>query len=123
MNKTHYPISIEKFSLCIPFDEKNLIVPFALKSTNTFNFRIIVNLDKEQLEQKLNNIFNTISVLDFYNFLHNSKNLIEFEKTLTLKFDDITYNVNLIDFLNSLNNTISYIYSKFFYQINKGIKL
>ena len=123
MNKTAYPIFTEKYIVCIPTNYEDLNVPFALKANKIFNYRILVNLEYQQLEEKLDNVLLHISALDFYNFLYNCKNLIEFEKTLTLNFDGITYSVNLTDFSTSLSRTISYVYSKFFYQINKGINL
>jgi len=123
MNKIPYPISTEKYIICIPIDFENLTVPFALKYNTTFKYRILVNLDINQLQQKLNNVFQSMSPLDFYNFLHNCKSLIEFERSLTLNIEGVTYSTNLNDFFVSLNNTISLIYSKYFYQINKGIKL
>ena len=117
-----YQIFTDKYIICIPNDYTNLEVPIALKYNKNFDYRIIVNLEIDKLKENLNNVFLNINTLEYYNYLCDCKNLIEFEKTLILTFDNITYNVNIHDFITALNNTILYIYNKFFFQINKNIK-
>lgn len=121
-NLTNYPINTSLYIIGFPKDMSNLEVPIILNYNKIFNWVIMCNLEQSELEIKLNNIFQNVSVLDFYDYLHKCKNLLEFEKYITINENNKIYYLDTHLFLISFNKTINFIYKKFYYQIHKGIK-